>query len=329
MSRRTTLFSATLASVALLATLSACGDDKAKDASSSPSASGSSSSVTKGTIAGITVTGKVGEQPTVKWADAGVTAADEVQQVLVTGKGDKVASGDKVFIHIWLGDGATKKESYTSFSGKPTVAVASPSQTLAIIAHALQDQTVGSRVLAAASASTAFGDPAGNAQLGLGKDDAAVFVIDIMGKLPSGPDGAEQKPADWAPAVVSSADIPTALDFTGTPAPSGKFQLTTLIKGTGPELTKGQHVYVNYLGQTYVGKEPFDQSYSRGTPFDFDLGGGNVIKGWDQGLVGVPVGSRVILQVPPSWGYGKKGSSGAGISGTDTLYFVVDVLAAV
>ena len=121
---------------------------------------------------------------------------------------------------------------------------------------------------------------------------------------------------------------PTGLDFTGTPKPSGKFQITTLIEGTGDPLAKGQTAYVNYLGQVYNGAKPFDESYTTGQPFSFAVGGGQVIKGWDQGLQGVTVGSRVIVQIPPSWGYGAQGQSGAGIKGTDTLYFVVDVLGA-
>jgi peptidylprolyl isomerase len=58
------------------------------------------------------------------------------------------------------------------------------------------------------------------------------------------------------------------------------------------------------------------------------IGAGQVIKGWDTGLVGQPVGSRVLLVIPPAEGYGKTGASTAGINGTDTLVFVVDILAA-
>jgi peptidylprolyl isomerase len=99
------------------------------------------------------------------------------------------------------------------------------------------------------------------------------------------------------------------------------------VQGDGPKVEKGQTIVVNYLGQVYGGKAPFDTSYS-GEPASFQIGAGKVVKGWDQGLVGRPVGSRVMLSIPPSLGYGKDGNKEAGIKGTDTLYFVVDILAA-
>jgi len=73
----------------------------------------------------------------------------------------------------------------------------------------------------------------------------------------------------------------------------------------------------------------FDSSWARNQPYTTPIGVGQVIKGWDTGLVGQPVGSRVMLVIPPAEGYGSTGSSGAGIKGTDTLVFVVDIIAAV
>ena len=73
----------------------------------------------------------------------------------------------------------------------------------------------------------------------------------------------------------------------------------------------------------------FDSSWSRNEPLTTVIGEGQVIKGWDTGLVGQTVGSRVLLVIPPADGYGTAGASTAGIKGTDTLVFVVDILAAV
>jgi peptidylprolyl isomerase len=72
----------------------------------------------------------------------------------------------------------------------------------------------------------------------------------------------------------------------------------------------------------------FDSSWDRGQPAQFAIGTGNVIAGWDTGLVGQTVGSQVLLVVPPDQGYGKDGNPQAGIKGTDTLVFVVDLLGA-
>ncbi len=78
----------------------------------------------------------------------------------------------------------------------------------------------------------------------------------------------------------------------------------------------------------FGGETPFDSSFSRGAPASFQIGVGAVVKGWDKALVGRAVGSRVLLSIPPDLGYGEKGNKQAGIKGTDTLYFVVDILAA-
>jgi FKBP-type peptidyl-prolyl cis-trans isomerase len=90
---------------------------------------------------------------------------------------------------------------------------------------------------------------------------------------------------------------------------------------------KGQTLTVNYFGEVYDAKAPFDESYSK-TPASFPIGTNGVIPGWDKTLVGATVGSRMILAIPPAEGYGKDGNPSAGIKGTDTLYFVVDILAA-
>jgi peptidylprolyl isomerase len=99
------------------------------------------------------------------------------------------------------------------------------------------------------------------------------------------------------------------------------------VQGDGAVVAQGQTIAVNYLGQVYKGAKPFDESFT-GNPASFQIGTGAVIKGWDQALVGKTVGSRVIMAVPPELGYGKQGNEGAGIKGTDTLYFVVDILGA-
>src|SRR6266568_2147122 len=102
-----------------------------------------------------------------------------------------------------------------------------------------------------------------------------------------------------------------------------------LIKAfAGSEAASGQPVVVQYVGAIWKTGKVFDSSWKRHQPFGFTIGAtpGQVIPGWDQGLVGQPVGSRVLLSVPPADGYGKTGNTQAGIKGTDTLVFVVDIL---
>ena len=93
----------------------------------------------------------------------------------------------------------------------------------------------------------------------------------------------------------------------------------------GDAVEAGDDLEVIYLGQSW-GAHVFDNSYDRGASIDFPIGVGAVIGGWDQGLVGQQVGSRVLLSIPPHHGYGSRGVPQAGIGGDDVLVFVVDIL---
>jgi peptidylprolyl isomerase len=120
------------------------------------------------------------------------------------------------------------------------------------------------------------------------------------------------------------------LTIPAKPAPASLTE-QTLIKGDGPKVAKGDTLVANYVGQTWAPKagKPavFDSSFKRGSPASFVIGTGAVIPGWDRTLIGQKVGSQVLLTVPPSDGYGSKGQPNAGISGKDTLVFVVDLVA--
>jgi len=107
--------------------------------------------------------------------------------------------------------------------------------------------------------------------------------------------------------------------------PSTALQAKVLSNGSGPAVVKGQLLVADYLGQIWRGKV-FDNSYDRKTPIATAIGLGQVIPGWDKALVGKRVGSRVLLVIPPADGYGTAGSTGAGIKGTDTLAFVIDIV---
>jgi FKBP-type peptidyl-prolyl cis-trans isomerase len=101
-------------------------------------------------------------------------------------------------------------------------------------------------------------------------------------------------------------------------------QIEELQVGTGTEATPGNKVSVHYTGWLTTG-EKFDSSVDRGTPFEFALGGGQVIKGWDQGVAGMKIGGKRKLTIPPDLGYGARGAGGL-IPPNATLVFEVELL---
>ncbi len=111
--------------------------------------------------------------------------------------------------------------------------------------------------------------------------------------------------------------------------PAKLLQSEVLFKGGGPKVAVGDLLVADYLGEVYKSGKVFDNSYDRGAPSSFTLknGQGGVISGWVKSLKGVPVGSRVLLVAPPKEGYGPQGNPQAGIKGTDSLVFVVDLIA--
>ena len=114
------------------------------------------------------------------------------------------------------------------------------------------------------------------------------------------------------------------IEFPGGEPPT-ELQIRDITVGDGEEAKAGQTVSVHYVGVAFSTGEEFDASWNRGSAFRFPLGGGRVIAGWDQGVVGMRVGGRRELIIPAHLGYGDRGAGGA-IKPGETLIFVVDLL---
>jgi peptidylprolyl isomerase len=309
--------------------LAGCG---ARSSSTPTSAGSSGSSPTSAASVGgpglesVTISGAVGSAPTVKFTGATTNTAS-ASKTVVTGKGPTLKAGDSLIVHTVIADGSTQKTVANSYTDHQPQVVTLAKSVSSIFLDALVGQTVGSRVVVYTPAVAVFGAQ-GNPQLGISSTDNVLIVFDLVGQPINKPDGARHASPSWAPKIVSKGGVVTGLDFTKAPKPDGKLHSAVLRTGTGPKVKAGQTLFARYLGEVYKGTKPFDQNFDQQAPASFQIGVGAVVAGWDKTLVGQHVGSEVVLAIPPKEGYGKKGNSQAGIKGTDTLYFVVDIVGA-
>ncbi|HET9082620.1 MAG TPA: FKBP-type peptidyl-prolyl cis-trans isomerase [Trebonia sp.] len=317
---------AALAFVPLLAAvaLAGCG-------SSSSSKPAASASATADTYKSVTVSGTFNKAPTVTIPKV-KGSGPLYTKTLIQGSGAKLTSSDGMIGNYVAYDwsGTTSKllgSSYTQ--GAPSLFVG---QLLPGLEKALVGQKLGSRVLAVIPPADGFGTQ-GSSQAGIGPNDTLVFVVDMNSTFATGsvPGTQTSNVGGTLPTVTPPAAGSTAGPTIKIPAktnPPATLQVKTLIKGKGAVVKKGQDIAVQYTGVNWRTGKVFDSSWARHTPFTTVIGAGQVIPGWDTGLVGQTVGSRVLLVIPPKDGYGSAGSSQAGIKGTDTLVFVIDILAA-
>jgi peptidylprolyl isomerase len=191
----------------------------------------------------------------------------------------------------------------------------------------LVGQKVGTRVLLVIPPDKGYG-ASGQPQAGITGTDSLVFVVDIIGAH-AGDESAAGKATppqdDGVPGVTVTSGKPTIRIPPGD-APN-KLIVYPVITGSGPKVEKGDTIIAQYVGVVWRNGKQFDASWDRGQPVAVPIGKAQVIKGWDEGLVGQTVGSRVVLVLPPDYAYGAKGNPPQ-IKPTDTLVFAVDILAA-
>jgi peptidylprolyl isomerase len=152
-----------------------------------------------------------------------------------------------------------------------------------------------------------------------------VFVLDLVGVVPTQAEGESTPLPDGFPEVTWADDGQPTVTIPDADPPAG-LKIATVITGTGAVVGAGDSVTVQYQGVNWTTGEVFDQSWGSGAA-NFTTDG--VIAGFGDAMVGQTVGSRVVVIIPPDQGYGPSGGQpDAGISATDTLVFVIDILAA-
>jgi peptidylprolyl isomerase len=173
--------------------------------------------------------------------------------------------------------------------------------------------SAGLAVLAAAGLIAGCGGSSSNSSIGVGVENKSDESLAKSGEVKTA----------TTPTTGPLATEPKVVPPKG-PAPK-KLETKDLIVGTGAEAKTGETVTVNYVGVLFKGGTEFDASWKRKEPFQFKLGEGQVIKGWDQGVAGMKVGGRRELIIPSELAYGKTGSPPA-IPPNAPLVFVIDLL---
>ncbi|SDK65524.1 FKBP-type peptidyl-prolyl cis-trans isomerase [Nonomuraea jiangxiensis] len=304
---------AVLAAVPLILFAAACGSDD-----------GSTTGATTGGSSGLKVAGNVGAKPTVTFP-AGSPATKSSYEVIQPGSGPAVKSGDRLVVNLtvynWDGKGNAVQGS--SYDTKTPETIPVDAQLPQVLQEGFTKVKHGGRLLAVLA-----NDSVAPGQQTNPSEPTKVFVLDVVGTRPAplkAATGKETGESLKGVKVVSPGGEKAPTLTTKTDEKPGKeLVVKTLIEGTGPKVTANQTLTVHYTGKIWGSDKQFDSSWERGEPAEFPLNG--VIQGWQQGLAGVPVGSRVVMSIPPDLGYGSQEQNG--IPANSTLVFVVDVLAA-
>jgi len=278
--------------------------------------------------------------PKVTFKTMPVTVTATTTRVISPGKGAKLTTANSIMFSYAVFNGKNGKQISTNFGNEMVPMDLSSTEIMTGLRKGLTGQQVGSRVLVATPPADSYG-VTGYAKAGLGPTDTIVFLIDLVSA--STPlakvGGIAIQPVPGLPTAIVDGVKPALITVPKMPPPT-KLVVQPLIQGQGAAVRSGQVIKVNYTGVLWKDGKTFDASGDAragapdGGPVDVQIGTGKVIAGWDKGLVGRTVGSRVLLIVPPADGYGAKGSPPIGAEGSppigakDTLVFVVEILSA-
>ncbi|WP_159942457.1 MULTISPECIES: FKBP-type peptidyl-prolyl cis-trans isomerase [unclassified Nocardiopsis] len=287
-----------------------------------------------------TVTGEVGEEPEISFPDI-EPPEEEISGVVNTGSGeDELVRADDLLIanvvqYQWTGPGEGEAvEGQSSYeTGAPDLI--RMEQLPEQIGDVLVNQPVGSRAVYVFPPMTEEERQQAEATGQEAPEGASVLVIDLMDRFNKGavvPGEQTSNGGDGLPEVTQEGHSEPVIEIPDTDPPE-ELEVVPLIEGNGAEVEEGQQVVVQYTGVRWEADENgdhevFDSTWSRGgDPFDTTIGAGAVIQGWDEGIVGQKVGSRLLLVVPGDMAYGETEEETGGAP-AGTLVFVVDVLGA-
>ncbi len=275
----------------------------------------------------IKVSGQVGKAPEVKISQSPVVFTNIDHKLLTEGTGKAVTTGQRVVLSYQLYNGKNGKLTTDTYPTKPTSFIAGPEGSFRGLTMTLVGKKIGSRLLVGTPPTMGFAGGIGEPGLGFSRDDSLIFIADIVSAVDqlTGPSGTPVPAKPGIPKVTDNPNKEPSVSLTGVTAPKTTV-VQPVIMGKGPVVLRGQQVKANYVGMLLAGGKIFDSSFQSKRPLTMQFGTGQLIKGFDNGIIGQKVGSRVVLVIPPAEGYGSNGNGQAGIKATDTLVFVVDIL---
>ncbi len=264
----------------------------------------------------------------------GLSVPSTGSRVIVDGQGVAVAEGDVIGMQYVMINGRTGERLAASAWGEAPTSLVVDGSILPGLKSGLVGRAEGTEVLIAVAPQEGLGNATPPVDDKVEPGDTVLFFVRIVSVVPPRAVGTPEKAEAGLPTVEldPATGRPTITIPEGEDPPEEGFVVQRLIRGTGPEVAKGDTIRVHYTGVKWSDREEFDSSWGTagedpGAPVPFVIGEGQVIQAWDTALVGQPVGSQVLIIVPPKEGYGEEGNEEAGISGTETLVFVVDILA--
>lgn len=328
MRRRTAVLSAS-AALAMSLLLGACASEADPPSETEQSASATETANTIEPAATddalpVTVTGDVNPtvKPTVEFTPP-LSVTETSRKIVAPGTGAEITAEDEVQFAYTLIAGSTGAELDSSY-GKTDARFELGEITMGL-ARGFVGAHVGDRLVVAIAPEDGFGDQVAQfGQEGVDATTTMLMVADVVRIVPTMAEGTPVTPPANLPTVTTDEKgVPTGFDIPD-PTPPADLVVQPLIEGSGPVVTAGMNLKVQYLGAQLSDGTVFDQSWSKGTPFTFVIGQQQVIQGWDAGLVGQKIGSRVLLVIPAAQAYGDEPAQEGAPSGA--LAFVVDIL---
>ncbi len=299
------------------ASLAACTSAPASG-DCTPAASGSVSD-------SVNVSGEFGSEPTVEFtAPLTVESTQRTVEIAAEKREQFAELNDQVTINFVLYNGTSGEKLSSSYTdGQPAVFTVNEDVYLPGLIKAIQCSAPGDRVTGVIPPADAFGAN-GSTNLSVAAGESLVFVVDIVSITAGMATGEPQEPVEGLPTVTLAENGAPTITIPDAEPPA-ELQIAVLKKGDGAVVGEGDAVTLQYLGMNWNTKTVFDQSWNSQGPVTFTTTG--VVEGFGAALVGQAVGSQVLVVIPPDLGYGPVGGNeGAGISATDTLVFVIDIL---